>query len=358
MRFAALKESDCVLHKIPMNNKAIITTENDICLRLVEVWYDCTWAYFMSEHVGDIKRRLLQRSKHLSSAASVASSVDQRGGGTDTWEDKMNRMENILKNVRERLRYTDFKELCESCLENSDKVYPGFGDVMGLTRRLLVDNNLYKGKLTDKDISQLSLPMVFQSIYYHLCDHLLETRTGADAFKLLITPSKIKHATYEICRQKFCRIMVDEDKIIRDGLQSLIKKIVKYRQQQSSRPKAPRPVPAEPVAQDPPVSPSDDQCEEESVAMQKSFVSQVSEKSAYAPYAAPRAQLSETPHAIFPPIKFDEEEVSSVSDSDSESDLGEDQLDDEESGQGGRPGRVKPQDVKDASGYGRQGGGR
>lgn len=231
-------------------SNAITHTEYDVSLRLVEVWYDSTWAYLMSSHASQIAKRVDKRRRHLSSSASVASSVGDSSISGKPLVEKLETLQDYLTNVRARISYAEFKELCACCLKGSDHLYPGFRDVVLICHYLFRENATYRGLLTEREIDKISLSMIYQCIYYQMCDYLLHTARGSEAMKLLATPTKITHAAYDICRQKFCRLLVDEIEIIQYGLFRLIKKVKRHRAKSAA---------AEPTPSTTPPPPEDDE---------------------------------------------------------------------------------------------------
>jgi hypothetical protein len=181
-------------------------------------------------------KRVDNRRKQFSSSASVASTVADAsilGKGID---EKMDALHDNLRYVKDRLSYKDYKELCACCLKSSDRLYPGFKDITLIVHYLLREDPSYKGMLSDREIDHINLAMIYQCIYQQLCEYLLNTTKGSDAMKMLTTPTKLTHATYDICRQKFCRILVDETDIIQYGIFRLVRKVLKHRKKTSSTP--------------------------------------------------------------------------------------------------------------------------
>lgn len=224
-------------------------TESDVTLRLVEVWFDSTWAYLMSPQ--QMVKRVDHHRKHVSDTASVASSIAEGSVVGKSVNEKIKVLHEALQMVHERLRYQDFKDLCACCLKSSDRLYPGFKDILLIVRHLLREDPTYRDKLHAKEIEKITLPMIYQCIYYQFCDYLLRTSRGSEAMKLLTTPTKLTHATYDICRQKFCRLMVDETDIVQYGLLRLIRKLIKYRQRSHSKPAVVLPPPPPTPVQSP-----------------------------------------------------------------------------------------------------------
>ncbi len=205
-----------------------VYNEGDMMYRLVETWYDSTWSYLMSPN--HMVKRVDNHRKEVSDTASVASSTLGEGSVVGKMiNEKLDTLQYLLTNVHENLRYGEFKALCDVCLKCSDRLYPGFKDLLLIARFLLREDAAYRDKLTPSEIEKITLPMVYQSIYYEFCSFLLRTTLGSEAMKLLVTATRTKHATYEICRQKFCRILVEETDIVHYGLIRLIKKIIKHR---------------------------------------------------------------------------------------------------------------------------------
>jgi hypothetical protein len=199
--------------------------ETDVVLRLVEVWYDITWAYYMSSSGDHVANRLDKRRKVLSSSASVATAVTEDGMNGKSMKEKLQSLEKGLVNIKTLMKARQFEDICRVSLKSNDDLYPGFKDVLPIVQQLMRTAEPYSDLLTREEIKRMTLPQIFQSIYYQLCTFLLATRVGREACKLVITPTKITHATYDVCRQKFCRLLCDETRIVQNGLMDTIHRI-------------------------------------------------------------------------------------------------------------------------------------
>lgn len=212
-----------------MEANHVTHTELDLSLRLVEVWYDITWAYYTSSSVDHVAKRIDRRRRAASSTASVASTIAEGTTAGKTLREKLYILEKNLKNAKVLMKPRQFEDICKVSLRSNDDLYPGFKDILLIAKHLLVNSEEYQGTLTPEEVNGLTLTFVFQNIYYQLCDFLLTTRVGREAMKLIIMPSKITHATYDICRQKFCRLLCDETSIVQYGLFHMIKKVIHER---------------------------------------------------------------------------------------------------------------------------------
>lgn len=217
-----------------MSNANTFTfTETDMSLRLVELWYDITWAYYMDDAVDHVANRLDKRRKTLSSSASVASCTSLAGDRSvmgKSMEEKLCVLERKLQQVNPTMTTRIFENIANVSMKSNDDVYPGFKDILNIAKYLLLYGDAYQNLLTSDEINHiLTLPFVFQCIYYQLCHFLLHTPTGRHAMKLIIAPSKITHATYNICRQKFCELLYEETSIVHDGLLLLVQSIQENR---------------------------------------------------------------------------------------------------------------------------------
>lgn len=208
-----------------MEFDTVTHTETDLSLRLVEVWYDITWAYYMSSHGDNVAKRIDKRRKTLSSTASVASTIVDGAMVGRSMKEKMHVLECNLKEIKSRMKARQFEDICKVSMKSNDDLYPGFKDILLIAKYLIQRGEAYQNSLTLDEINGLTLTSVFQYVYYQLCDFLLASRTGREAMKLVIAPSKITHATYDICRQKFCRLLCDETSIVQYGLFQLIKRV-------------------------------------------------------------------------------------------------------------------------------------
>jgi hypothetical protein len=196
--------------------------ESDIALRLVEVWYDITFAYYMSSDSDNVARRMDKRQKLLS--------THDGGMVQKTIDEKLESLRTSLKNIKQLMGDRQFDDICRVSLKSNDDLYPGFGDVLSIVKSVLKNTEGYANLLTPEEIDGITLPMLFQQIYYRLCEFLLSGRTGMEALKLVITPTKISHAAYDICRQKFCRLVCDEIEIVQRGMIDTIRVVRKNRQ--------------------------------------------------------------------------------------------------------------------------------
>jgi hypothetical protein len=215
----------------------------DILFRLVEIWYDSTWAFLMSLRGDAMVKRVNNRRRSVSSSESVASSVAEGVMTGKSFQEKLSTARESLGRVETVLAYQDYKDLCACCIKTSDNLYPGFHDILPLTQDLLTKHPRYKGKLTARELGKITVPMVYQCIYVQMCDYLTRTPKGAEAMKLLTTPTKLTHAMYDICRQKFCKLLVDEEEIVAFGLHNLVTRIIRHRRPGDEVPPPPPPVP-------------------------------------------------------------------------------------------------------------------
>jgi len=189
-------------------------TLQDLSLRLVEIWYDMTWAFFVSNNIETVAARM-DRYRSASSSASVSTLATENGSVVNKgMQEKMALLMSDLKRVRTLMRYAQFKEICNVSLTRNDDLYPGFKDVLEIAKKLM------NGEAAE----DLNIACVFQSIYYRFCDFLVGTDTGYQMAKMIITPTRTSQAVYDICRQKFCRVMCEEVSIIEKGLADLVVK--------------------------------------------------------------------------------------------------------------------------------------
>lgn len=213
--------------------------ENDLLLRLVEVWYDVTWAYYMSSSVDHVAKRIDKHRKTVSSTASVVSVATTTTTRTEgsmagkSMKEKILALETHLRDIKAVMKARQFEDICRVSMKSNDDLYPGFKDILLIAKYLLQQSEQYSGLLTPQEINGLTLTQVFQYIYYQLCEYLLSNGMGREALKLVITPAKITHATYDICRQKFCRLLCDETSIVQYGLFQLIKVVRRDREHDS-----------------------------------------------------------------------------------------------------------------------------
>jgi hypothetical protein len=202
-------------------NNAFTYTESDLSLRLVEVWYDITWAYYMTYNADHVANRIDKRRKTLSSSASVASTTSVAEDGSvvgKSMEEKLYVLQRKLQQVTTKITLRHFENICNVSMKSNDVLYAGFNAILEIAQYLLLYEDAYQNLLTPEEIKTLELPYVFQCIYYQLCTFMLHTPMGRHAMKLVIAPSKITHATYNICRQKFCELLYEETSIVQDGL--------------------------------------------------------------------------------------------------------------------------------------------
>ena len=266
-----------------MDSESSIThTESDICLRLVEVWFDSTWAYYMSSSTEQFYKRMDKHRRAYSSTASVAgSSVADGSIMGKSLQDKLYAIQKSLKVVEKKLGLDEFSELCAVCLKSCDQLYPGFRDILLIARYLLRESDTYRGKLTNAQIDSITLPMLYQHIYYEMSDFLLRTSKGSEALKLLTHPTKITHATYDICRQKFCRLLCDESGIVEYGILRLVHimgddpssavepEAVEEEEEAPEAPEAPKPVEEEEEAPEAPKAVEEEEAPEAPEAVEE-----------------------------------------------------------------------------------------
>lgn len=221
---------------------AVVYNEQDLALRLVEAWYDSVWAYFMEKSVDKITKRLEKQSRKVSSTASVTSATSNATTSSilgKSVQEKMHSLVDNLEHVKEHLSAREFHNICAVCLKHADSLYPGFRDILHITHYLLKECEPYRGQLTSREIEALRLPTIFQHLFYQLCSYLLRRR---EILKLIVMPTKITHATYDICRQKYCRVLCEEVSVVQYGLYRLIKTIQAQRPSVSEEEPKPKPV--------------------------------------------------------------------------------------------------------------------
>jgi len=210
----------------------------------------------MSSSVDHVAKRIDRRRRAASSTASVASSIAEGTTAGKTLCEKLYILEKNLKNAKVLMKPRQFEDICKVSLRSNDDLYPGFKDILLIGKYLLVHSEEYQGTLTPEEVNGLTLTFVFQNIYYQLCEFLLTTRVGREAMKLIIMPSKITHATYDICRQKFCRLLCDETSIVQYGLFHMIKKVIHDRDEDDEAASA-HPTPEEPLPEEVPEAPEE-----------------------------------------------------------------------------------------------------
>lgn len=211
----------------------------DILYRLLPIWYDSTWAFLMSPRGETMVKRVNNHRRARSSSESVASSVAEGSLTGRSFEDKLQSARKHLGAIDTLLTYQDYKDLCTCCLKTSDNLYPGFHDVLALALDILKSDDRFVVKLTERELNKISIAMVYQCIYIQLCDTLLTSSKGHEALKLLTLPTKLSHSAYDICRDKFCRLFVDDESIVYEGLASLVRRIVRHRRESAPPPPTP-----------------------------------------------------------------------------------------------------------------------
>ena len=186
-------------------------TDLDMSLRLVEIWYDMTWAFFMSTNT-DVEN--VENAKRFCTSADGASVKNK------SMSEKLALLTTDLRRVRRLIQHSQFQEICDVSLTRNDDLYPGFKDMLDISKEMLSD------RLPQTELDLLTVTPVFQCIYYRFCDFLMETATGRSMMKMIVMPTQTSQAVYDICRQKFCRVMCDETGIIREGLDDLVATMV------------------------------------------------------------------------------------------------------------------------------------
>lgn len=208
-------------------------TETDLLVRLVEPLYDTAWAYHMSSSTDNVVDRIEKRRKAFSSSASVmsmatSSSNNSQMVGLDINE-KLVAFERMLGSAHRLMRTRQFEDVCRVSLKSNDDLYPGFSDILMIAQYILERSDPFVGKLTCSEISGISLTQVFQHVFYQLCSFMLKDRMGRQAMKLIVTPTKITHGAYDLCKLKFCRLLSDRTDLVQGGLDRLIRRIIRDR---------------------------------------------------------------------------------------------------------------------------------
>ena len=188
---------------------SLALTETDLILCLLEVWYDTTWAYYMSANGDHVANRI----DKCNNTTSVSFSKNVVG---KSFQEKLHMLEENLRQVETRMKARDFENICDTMVAHDDDDDYPWNNTLEITKFLLQET------LTREEVDELTLPVVFQVLYYQLCDYLLK---HPQAMKLVIAPTKNNQDTYDVCRHKFCMLLSDETSIIQDGLSCLVKKI-------------------------------------------------------------------------------------------------------------------------------------
>jgi hypothetical protein len=228
-------------------------TELDLSLRLVEIWYDITWAFFMSTNVDGVA--IAKRTdRHPPSTSSMASVSSGDSVMNKTVQEKMGLLRRELKTIQKNVDKAQFKEICDVSLTRNDDLYPGFKDALYIAKELL------SNKMSPEALNELTIASVFQSIYYRFCDFLIYSSTGQSVTKMIVMPTRTSQAVYDICRQKFCRIMCDEASIVSEGLADLVSSSSSPTPPSSPQPSSPpqsppQSPPPQPPQQSPPPQP-------------------------------------------------------------------------------------------------------
>jgi hypothetical protein len=218
--------------------------DQDMSLRLVEIFYDMTWAFFISSNADSVAKRM-DRHRSSSSSASVSSvNTESASVLNRSIVEKIEMLTTNLKKIRRLVAEPELTEICEVSLAKNDDLYPGFKDVLSIAKDLLSD------RLGVEDLEALTVISVFQCIYYRFCDFLIYNKqTGRQMMKMIVTPTRTSQAVYDICRQKFCHALFEEETIIKDGLSDLAATML------SSKPSTVSPPPPPSSPQTPPLRP-------------------------------------------------------------------------------------------------------
>ena len=203
--------------------------EVDMMMRVVDPLFDITWSWTQTFDVEKalekLKRRSIVATQTSSgrSVSSMASTVDSTLTEL-TMGDKVTLLEKHLKKVKRDFTDTFFDDLSTAMLLN-EGLYPGVKDIDFIARYLYREDDGYKGLLSSEDINRVTLSRVFKHVFLSLAKFLLENRRGPEAMKYITLPNRVQNATYDICRKRFCSLLVDEVQVIHYALTRLSKEL-------------------------------------------------------------------------------------------------------------------------------------
>lgn len=203
-------------------------TELDLLMRVVDPMFDCCWSW---NHTFDTTKALhkLQKRADFSASKSVASTSTTLSSQTElTMQQKVAILEKNLRRVRKEFPDAFFDDMASAMVLN-DNLYPGFKDCDFIARFLYRENDAYKGLLSPEDILRVSLAKVFKHAFFSLAKFLVEDPRGPEGMKFLILPIRVQNATYDICRKRFCNLVVEEVSLVSYALVRLAKELKKTR---------------------------------------------------------------------------------------------------------------------------------
>ena len=210
--------------------------EMDMMMRVVDPLFDVTWSWTQTfdaqKALDKMKRRA--NSYQPSSAKSVASKASTIDSTLTelTMNDKIALLEKNLKKVKKQFNDVFFDDLATAMILN-ENLYPGIKDVDFIARYLYREDKSYSGLLAADEVSHVTLAKVFKNVFFALSKFLLEDRRGMEAMKFIILPNRVQNATYDICRKRFCVLMVEEIPLIQYALVRLSKEIKKTKPTES-----------------------------------------------------------------------------------------------------------------------------
>lgn len=218
------------------DDKQYTYNEVDVMMRLVDPLFDMTWSWTQTFDQEKLLEKMRKRAAFESSASkSVSSKMSTIDASLAdlTMNEKIALLEKNLKNVKRHFNDSFFEDI-STAFSLSQNLYPGFKDIDFIARYIYRENDKYKGLLSADEIEQVSLAGLMKYGFFGLAKFLLEHKNGHEALKFIILPNKVTNATYDICRKRFCTLLVDEIDIVTyqfNRLARAIRKQVKVSQQ-------------------------------------------------------------------------------------------------------------------------------
>lgn len=204
-------------------------SEIDIMLRLMDPLFDMTWSWTQTFDQEKLLAKLKRRAAfEVSGSKSVSSKMSTMDASLSdmTLNEKIALLEANLKSVKKQFDDNFFDDI-STAFSLSQHLYPGFKDIDFIARYLYRENDKYNKLLDNSQIEMVTLAGLMKYGLFALAKFLLEHQKGHEALKFLILPNKVTNATYDICRKRFCALVVDEVQIVQYQLTRLAKAIIK-----------------------------------------------------------------------------------------------------------------------------------
>jgi hypothetical protein len=196
--------------------------ELDMMMRVVDPFYDLIWSWTQTFDTTKALEKLKKRAYEPS--GSTTSTILDSGILELSMTDKIALLEKKLKKVKKEFKDEFFQDVT-SAMNLNKGIYPGIADVDFIARYLFREGDAYKHLLSTETTKRLTTANVFKHLFYSVAKFLLQDSKGTEAMKYVVVPNRVQNATYDICRKRFCALLVEETSVVPYALVKLAKEL-------------------------------------------------------------------------------------------------------------------------------------